>query len=89
MQEPQEQHPGPFIDFASFKNVTVTKKGKSGSVLKAGTVEAGSARKIEVEATGADEPEIILHRDGDVIEKVEVVCTCGRHTEIRLEYDGD
>ena len=89
MEKQKDYRASTFIDFASFQNVHVTKPGKRGSVLKADSVESGAARKIEVESNGSGQPEIILHRNGEAIERVEVVCTCGRHTEIRLEYDGD
>ena len=84
-----EQKPSTFIDFASFQNVQVTKRGSHASILKADAVDMGSTRRIEVEANEAGQPGIILHRNGRVIESVEVVCVCGRHSEIRLEYDGD
>jgi len=77
MDKQNEQQPSTFVDFASFQNVRVTKTGKRGSVLKADSVEWGNARKIEIESHGASQPEIILHRDGEIIERVEVVCTCG------------
>ncbi len=85
----QAQDHSSFIDFASFQNVQVTKSGRKGSVLKADSVDSGSIRKIEIEASEPGQPEIILHRNGEIIESVEIVCVCGRHSEIRLEYDGD
>jgi hypothetical protein len=78
-----------FIDFASFQSVRVTKRSSKGSVLKADAVDAGNARKIEVEANEPGQTGIILHRNGEIIESVEIVCVCGRHSEVRLEYDGD
>lgn len=89
MENDHEQERSPFIDFASFQNVQVTKRTRTGSVLKADSVDVGTSRKIEVEANEPDQPGIIIHRNGEVIESVEVVCVCGRHSEIRLEYDGD
>ncbi len=89
MRKTSEHEPTSFIDFASFQNVQVTKKGRRGNILKADSVDSGTARKIEVEATEGDQPGVILHRNGEIIESVEIVCLCGRHSEIRLEYDGD
>jgi len=89
MGKSSQQESSSFVDFASFRNVQVTKIGRKGNVLKADSVDSGTARKIEVEANEADQPGIILHRNGEIIESVEVVCVCGRHSEIRLEYDGD
>ena len=89
MEKELQQESSSFIDFASFQNVEVTKRGKRGNVLKADSVDSGSTRRIEVEANAPDQPGIILHRNGEIIESVEVVCVCGRHSEIRLEYDGD
>jgi len=89
MENNHEQERSPFIDFASFQNVQVTKRTSKGSVLKADTFDLRDARKIEVEANDPGQPGIILHRNGEIIERVEVVCVCGRHSEIRLEYDGD
>jgi hypothetical protein len=83
------QQDSSFTDLVSYEHVRVAMKGHSGTILKAASVEARGSRKIEIEAGDADEPGIILHRNGDAIESIEFVCKCGRCTEIRLEYDGD
>jgi hypothetical protein len=83
------QQDSSFTDLVSYEHVRVAKIGHSGTILKAASVEARGSRKIEIESGEADEPGIILHRNGDAIESIEVVCKCGRCTEIRLGYDGD
>lgn len=89
MENNSERDRSSFIDFASFQNVQVRKVSRKGSVLKADSVDVGEARKIEVEANEPGQTGIILHRNGEIIESVEIVCVCGRHSEVRLEYDGD
>ncbi len=89
MENNNDQGRSAFIDFASFQSVQVTKRSKTGSVLKADSVDLGATRQIEVEATEPGQSGIILHRNGEIIESVEIVCVCGRHSEVRLEYDGD
>ena len=80
---------GAFVDFAAFQNVSVTPRKRRGAVVKADSVTSGTHQTIAVEARGADEPGIILHRNGDEIEKIEFVCPCGRHSEISIEYDDE
>jgi len=87
MADDQENGNESFTDFASFESVRVTQQRPHGSVLKAASVQSKGERRIEVEATASDVPGIILHRSGDLIERVEIVCPCGRHSEIALEYD--
>lgn len=31
--------------------------------------------------------EVVLRRDGDLIEAIEVICPCGRRTEVECLYD--
>lgn len=33
-----------------------------------------------------DEPEVILIRDGDTIQAIEVVCTCGKRTRLNCIF---
>jgi hypothetical protein len=35
------------------------------------------------------EPEVILHQTAEKIESIEFRCPCGRHTDVKIEYDGD
>lgn len=89
MEKNTLQHTSSFTDLTSFENVRVAKKGHSGTILKAASVVDRGARRIEIEGGDAEEPGVILHRNGDAIESIEFVCKCGRRTELRLEYDGD
>ncbi|HTX18060.1 MAG TPA: hypothetical protein VMG34_05295 [Bacteroidota bacterium] len=89
MEEQKGSQPAAFVDLVSYRKISARKTSSKGSIVKANGVELGASRQIEVEAIGPNQPKIILHRVGDTIESVEVVCPCGRHTEIRLEYDGD
>ena len=78
-----------FVDFASFQIVGVTQTRSHGAVIKSGAALTAGARKIEVEANEPDVPGIVIHRNGDTIERIEVVCPCGRHSEIQLQYETD
>ena len=77
MENNHEQERSPFIDFASFQNVQVTKRTSKGSVLKADTFDLRDARKIEVEANDPGQPGIILHR-------LQLSASRKRHTILHL-----
>ena len=35
------------------------------------------------------EPQIVVHRDGENITRIEYLCSCGRKSEISFEYDAE
>ncbi len=34
-------------------------------------------------------PEVVIHRNGELIESIEFICTCGQHAVVNLEYDDE
>ena len=89
MQDSVETNSSSFTDLVAYKAVGVSKPGPRGAILKSDSTERGAQMSIEVEARGSGEPQVIVHRVRDTVNRIEIVCSCGRSTEIQLEYDGD
>lgn len=59
------------------------------NLLPGHCVRMGSERTRVGQPTGAPEvaePEIILIRNGDVVEAIEVVCTCGQRIRMKCVF---
>jgi hypothetical protein len=59
------------------------------NIIKARSVTVTGTRQVEVPAATADEPRVILHRDGEEIQQIEFVCTCGKTASLHIQYDGE
>jgi hypothetical protein len=59
------------------------------NIIKARRVTVNGKRQVEVPAVGDDEPRVILHRDGEDIQRVEFVCTCGKTASLQIHYEGE
>jgi hypothetical protein len=74
-----------FIDLASYTEVKSVQRHPKGRLIKACHVSCAGTQRIEV--AGSDgQPTLITHYNGDVIETIDVVCSCGASTTISLEY---
>lgn len=43
----------------------------------------------DVSSQSSHEPQIIVHRKGNIVESLEFRCTCGKSTIVHLQYDGE
>ncbi|HMK39790.1 MAG TPA: hypothetical protein VK569_10640 [Bacteroidota bacterium] len=57
----------------------------AGNVIKSGSVTVRDDRTVSPVEDG--EPDILVHRDGDRIEKIEFTCRCGRTSAVTFDYD--
>ena len=78
-----------FVDLASFESVQPTKRRNQGNMIKGSCVVTRGIQKIEVSEGEGEQPTVIVHRVGDVVESVEFVCKCGQTTVLKLEYGGE
>lgn len=56
-----------------------------GNVIKSGAVTVRDQLKVSPIEEG--EPDILVHREGDRIEKIEFTCKCGRTSAVSFDYD--
>jgi hypothetical protein len=78
-----------FVDLASFESVKPVPKGNQGNMIKGSCVVARGIQKIEVSEGEGEQPTVVVHRVGDVVESIEFVCKCGQTTIIKLDYGGE
>ena len=78
-----------FTDLSSFESVRVQKCKQTENVIKGSRVVSIGAHSIELHESVDDHPSVVVHRNGNRIERIEFVCQCGHGTSITLEYDGE
>jgi hypothetical protein len=59
------------------------------NIIKSGRVALNGTRQVEVPDIGGDSPRIILHREGEEVQRVEFVCKCGRTASLHIQYEGE
>ena len=57
----------------------------AGNVIKASLVSVRRADSVSPMEDG--EPDVLVHRDGDRITKIEFTCRCGRTSMVEFDYD--
>lgn len=77
---------GEFVEFHSFCTRCPSPQPESNSADSSANM-SGSVQPLPSENN--DEPNIRLHRKGDIIDAIEFQCTCGKRTIVHLIYDGD
>lgn len=72
----------------------VTGRIAFGKVIKGEQATIGPARKLSgiedhspADRDDGEQPVILVNKNGDVVESIEVVCTCGRTIRAYLDYD--
>ena len=89
-----QQNPSPtneFVELSEFKGSAESEKNvqRSGNILKNASVEAIKFQHLESDANDFIEPTITINRNGDRIESIEFVCTCGKSKVLMFEYDAE
>ena len=75
-----------FEELNAFTTVSPVSRSGGGNVLKAGRCSSRNPVKISIEAGDQDRPTIILHRAGEIVEKAEFICPCGRTATLNFDY---
>jgi len=76
-----------FSALESFEGIKIRQHAHTGGIIKASQVVSRGAHAIELHENPGESPSVVIHRDGERIDRIEFVCTCGRGTSVRLEYD--
>lgn len=58
-------------------------------VIKGNSVQFSSMPTALDALKGAAEPQILLRRRNNMVESIEIVCSCGEHIHIQCEYGGE
>ena len=76
-----------FTDLASYKKVNLPGIRSDDNVIKHVHVVHGGVEEIHRDSDESGSPDIVVHREGDVVVSIDFVCKCGNSTSIRLTYD--
>jgi hypothetical protein len=76
-----------FTDLASYQKVNMPGVRSDANVIKRVHVVHSGVEEIHRDSDGHASPDVVVHRDGDVIVGIDFVCKCGHSASIRLEYD--
>ncbi len=82
---------GRFVDLVSF----LASRGQSGEpkvrprrVIRSASVQLDREPvQIGGSAKAAGQPKVRVHTRNNVVERIEVLCACGRSVELALDYD--
>lgn len=84
-----EEQNDSFVELNMQERSQVLSPVKKGNVVKAFQGEAPATSPSQSTSSQNQEPEVIVHQSGNKIESIEFRCPCGRHTDVKIEYDGD
>jgi hypothetical protein len=87
MEKSKMRPPTPFTELAEFPKVGVCKVQLRGYIIKANSVVLGKDKKVGIADSSPEQPSLIIHKSGDVIESAEFVCKCGRSATLQFDYD--
>jgi hypothetical protein len=76
-----------FVDFLSFDHINTEKTSTKSSIIKSSQIKQSGVSKIEVIEGTQSEPTVLIRRQGERIEKIEFVCTCGKSAHLDLQYE--
>ncbi len=78
-----------FQEVLTYQVATTDTVGRHRGVVKARDITYTSDKKVQIEGDAVHSSTVVLHREGDVVKAIEVVCSCGKPTLISLEYDAE
>jgi hypothetical protein len=90
MNENRQDEQG-FTDLAEYRKVAPTgERIERGNVIKSHSVRLRGVEQIGVamnEVKG--QPSVHVHKEGDRVEWIEFLCSCGRNAKVRFEYEAE
>ncbi len=84
-----EEHTDSFIELNMQGCSQLPPPIKKGNIVKAVNTAPLGIDTSKDAVSQNQEPEVIIHQSGEKIESIEFRCPCGRHTDVKIEYDGD
>ncbi|MBW7886952.1 MAG: hypothetical protein H3C35_01150 [Bacteroidetes bacterium] len=75
-----------FVDLASLNKENVTTSVVEGNILKTSSSEQTQFTFPEIQHIHESEPEVRFHKNGETIESIEFICSCGKSKTVYLEY---
>jgi hypothetical protein len=84
-----EEHTDSFVELNLHERAKLPTPIKKGNIVKAVNTAALGIDPTTDASSQNQEPEVIIHQTGEKIESIEFRCPCGKHTDVKIEYDGD
>ena len=76
-----------FTDLAAYKKVSMPGVRSDDNVIKSVLVVHSGVEEIHRDTEEAGTPDIVVHRDGEIVVGIDFVCKCGHSAGIRFAYD--
>ena len=76
-----------FTDLAAFKKVGMAQMRAENNVIKSVHVVHSGVEEIHRDTADQSSPDVVVHREGDVIVSIDFVCKCGHSASVKLAYD--
>jgi len=74
-----------FTPLAAYHGETKPGLRAAGNVIKGSLVSVHRGDSVSPMEDG--EPDVLVHRDGDKIVKIEFTCKCGRTSSVEFDYE--
>ena len=74
-----------FTPLAAYRGECKGPQRSGGNVIKASLIAVKRAGTVSPVDDGA--PDVLVHRDGDRIVKIEFTCKCGRTSTVEFDYE--
>jgi hypothetical protein len=81
-----------FVDLGSMDHAQIVPHHTRGNVIRRkllANIPATQAHSTPEQQAKGQAPEVLVHRNGEAIESIEFVCSCGQHAFVQLEYDDE
>ena len=76
-----------FTDLSAYQRVKMPGIRSDDNVIKRVHVVHSGVEEIHRDTDDQGAPDIVVHREGDVVVAIDFVCKCGHSASIRLAYD--
>lgn len=76
-----------FIDLSEFQTVGMPAGRAQTNVIKGMHIVHRGTEQVHRSERDPDEPDVIVHREGDTLISIDFVCACGRSTSVQFMYD--
>jgi hypothetical protein len=78
-----------FTDLSEFRKVGLPGSRAQTNVIKGMQIVLRGTEEVHRADHDPDQPDVLVHREGETIVSIDFVCSCGRSTSLRFQYDGE